>query len=176
MCGRYYYDTKKDKLKEILTHAYKRKYMDFKEGEIFPTQYAPILLLENNKIYSTFQRWGYQRKIINARAETLLERPLFKKDFQQRRCVIPMSYFFEWDKNKNKFAFGDEVYLAGFYNLQDEFIIITIESQGDIKPIHHRMPICLEKHQIKDYLQNLNKAIEYVSNPIVLPEKRVVTN
>lgn len=172
MCGRYYYDTKKDKLKEILTNAYKRKYMDFQEGEIFPSQYAPILLLNNHKIYAYFFRWGYQKKIINARAETVLERPLFKNDFINRRCVIPMSYFFEWDQNKNKHAFGDELYVAGFYNKDQEFIILTTSSQGDLVPIHHRMPVCLEKSQIKSYLEDTDLAINYLTHPTEIPKMR----
>jgi len=173
MCGRYYFDTKKDKLKVILTNAYKHQFYDFKEGEIFPSQMAPILYLNHHKIYAKFLRWGYQKKIINARAETVLERPLFKNDFIHRRCVIPISYFFEWDANKNKLAFGDEEYLAGFYNEQNEFIILTTESQGDLKPIHHRMPVCLEKHQIKDYLEDPNKALSFIQQPSIYPHKRV---
>ena len=151
MCGRYYFDTSYPKLQEILNKAHQTG-IDFKEGEICPTQYAPVLICHQNKIYSCFKRWGYQLKIINARQETIHQRMLFRDDFKKRRCIIPMSYFFEWDKHKTKHAFGNELYLAGFYNTQNEFTILTTESQGDLKPIHHRMPVCIEKEHIKDYL------------------------
>ena len=75
-----------------------------------------------------------------------------------------MSYFFEWDKHKTKYAFGNELYLAGFYNLDNEFIILTTESKGTLKPIHHRMPVCIDKSQIKDYLSNYTFACDMIQN------------
>lgn len=156
MCGRYFYDSSDEKLIEIYTKAKQRKNVSFNFGEVFPGQLAPVLVTYQKKIYADFKLWGYHHKIINARLETVDIKPLFKEDFKHRRCVIPMSYFFEWDQKKTRYAFGEQLYLAGFYNDQDEFVILTTTSSGDVSTIHSRMPICLEKKDILDYLQTGN--------------------
>ena len=70
-------------------------------------------------------QWGfpqYQKKglLINARAETALERKSFRDSVLHRRCVIPARHFYEWDSDKNKVTFFRKdaavVYMAGFYN------------------------------------------------------------
>lgn len=81
--------------------------------------------------------WGfpqYQKKglLINARAETVLEKKMFRESVLHRRCVIPARQFYEWDAEKNKAAFREKnesvMFMAGFYNRfsdGDRFIILT---------------------------------------------------
>ena len=71
-------------------------------------------------------QWGYtmldRKRIINARSETASEKPMFKDGMLQRRCLIPASHYFEWEKReakKIKYAIRPEgaklLYMAGIY-------------------------------------------------------------
>ncbi|MGK7873213.1 MAG: SOS response-associated peptidase [Xenococcaceae cyanobacterium] len=102
-------------------------------------------------------------KLINARAETVAEKPSFRSAFRHRRCLIVADGFYEWQrqdgkkqpfyfqmKDKRPFAF------AGLWErwqvYSDEVIesctILTTEANEIMRPIHHRMPVILEA---KDY-------------------------
>lgn len=102
---------------------------------------------------------GY--KMINARAETIHEKPSFKKPFQTRRCLIIATGFFEWQKTNNeKKPFyikpkTDNLFcIAGLYDiwhapnntrLDTCTIITTTTANTTLQPIHHRMPVIISK-------------------------------
>ena len=84
-------------MREIL-----RKYPKCEFGrELFPGNLIPILRVSGGKTTADVADWGYLtqkgKRVYNARSETLLEKPLFGKDFVQNRCVIPVTGFCEWD-------------------------------------------------------------------------------
>lgn len=142
---------------------------------IAPTQtIAAVLEIDGKRIIESL-RWGLipnwakdisiGSKMINARAETLAEKPSFKNAFKSRRCIIPASGFYEWQKKdaggKQPFYFhlkNKEVF--GFAGLWEEWLeretgeqietctIITTEANQVLEPIHERMPVIL---QSKDY-------------------------
>jgi putative SOS response-associated peptidase YedK len=106
--------------------------------------------------------WAPESKIgytmINARADTILEKRSYSKPFKSQRCIVPSSGFYEWKKDgKNKTPYfirvKDEpvVGFAGIYdlwkapNLQDvlSFSIITTDANEAIRHIHDRMPVIL---------------------------------
>lgn len=110
-------------------------------------------------------------KLINARAETISEKPSFREAFKSRRCIIPASGFYEWQKTskgaKQPFYFYlKEKEILGFAGLWEEWLdqqtgelletctIITTEANGVLKPIHDRMPVILQE---KDYDRWLNE-------------------
>ncbi len=98
--------------------------------------------------------------LINARAETLTEKPSFREAFKKRRCIIPASGFFEWEKKpdgKQPFYFYlNEKEIFGFAGLWEEYVdkqtgevletctIITTEANQVLKPVHDRMPVILK--------------------------------
>ena len=108
--------------------------------------------------------WGFPRNqgsglLINARAETVLERKMFRENVRRRRCIIPAKWFYEWDAEKNKVSFmrveEPVLYMAGFYGcFQDEerFIILTTQANDSVRPVHHRMPVILEKNELKSWM------------------------
>ena len=105
MCGRYSLDASIHQLAE----RYKaiRPLEDFKgKEEVFPTNLVPVVLKDKEREIR-FMKWGFSpkftnRPIINARAETVHIKPLFKSSFYHRRCIIPVTSFFEWKNEKGK--------------------------------------------------------------------------
>lgn len=155
MCGRYTLFSDEDNremLRIIEEVARQNPLSDIPRGEVFPTNQAPVLV---DEAHFTLLRWGYpgfQGKgvVINARAETAAEKPLFRRSLGARRCAIPAAGFFEWDQAKHKYRFtlpGEPLlYMAGLYDaFQDErrFVILTTAANASVADIHHRMPVIL---------------------------------
>ena len=166
MCGRFYIDDESSiEIKKILDQI-DRKYQNKKKttGEIFPTNEVPILASFKDKVEPELSIWGfpnYNNKgvLINARAETALEKKTFREGVISRRCVIPSSGFFEWNRSKQKYYFQKQeegiLYMAGIYNFyKDEcrFVILTTAANVSMKDIHHRMPIVLEKEEVEKWI------------------------
>jgi len=106
-------------------------------------------------------------RMINARAETLTEKPAFKHLVGSRRCMIPADGFYEWRKEgrrkvpmwvhlKSREPFG----LAGLWDVWrkpgggkvESFTIITTEPNDLIEPIHNRMPAILQPEDEEQWL------------------------
>lgn len=104
---------------------------------------------------------GIGSRMINARAETLTEKPSFREAFRRRRCIIPATGFYEWQRRaagaKQPFYFylkSKEAF--GFAGLWEEWIdkqsgetletctIITTEANKVLEPVHDRMPVILQ--------------------------------
>lgn len=161
MCGRFFFE---GDIEDII-----RRYGDvtleteqLTQGEIFPSNDYPVLLNASSPIFKKL-KWGYETSfqkglIINARGETLSEKPLFKTSLKKRRCIIPVSSFYEWqtvEKNKVKYDIrlkNAELFsLAGLYGdfkgktgeIYQGFVIITIGANEQMKGIHHRMPVII---------------------------------
>lgn len=174
MCGRYslYFDDEYDSIYSMMLEINKN-YPDsnVKTGEIFPTHTAPILIEQGSEITPVPYIWGFPNfrnkgVIINARAETALEKRVFKDSILNRRCVIPSTGFYEWDKSKQKYLFNMQntniLYMAGFYNIfnnEPRFIILTTDANSSISEIHHRMPVVLEKDKIKKWINDNDAAV-----------------
>ncbi len=96
-------------------------------------------------------RWGFNHPkstapIINARMETLAERPMFRDLLSAHRCLIPADGFYEW-KGKQPYYFQTlEKKLFAFAGLwrDDRCVIITRAADANMQGIHHRMPVVIE--------------------------------
>ncbi|MDA8352658.1 MAG: SOS response-associated peptidase [Firmicutes bacterium] len=136
---------------------------------IAPTQSLPILVAEQGKRRLVSMRWGLiprwakdpsiGNRLINARSETLTQKPAFRRSFQRQRCLVPADSFFEWRKNETGkkeplrvMLEGGELF--GFAGLWDQwtdpqgetvhsFTIITTRPNEKMERIHHRMPAIL---------------------------------
>ena len=128
-------------------------------GEIAPTDVAPVIARSRRGETSAFaMRWGYRTPaglVINARSETAQEKPLFADGMLRRRCLIPASCYFEWERRgreKVRYAIRPQeaglVYMAGLYRPMDargaaEFVVLTRDAAEEIAFIHPRMPVML---------------------------------
>lgn len=179
MCGRYSLFTEEEnqeimRIVRSLDHRYPGNNM--KQGEIYPTNVAPILCLEGNEIKPGLSTWGFPRfgakgVIINARSETADTRPMFKKSLHTRRCVVPSTGFYEWSQSgtKTKFRFNlpnDPIlYMAGIYNEfkgENKFVILTTGANNSIADVHDRMPVILPKQMAEDWILSEDFAVSYL--------------
>ena len=172
MCGRYYLYTKLEKL--LKRYGIKDTEIDFSpQKEIFPSQQAPVVLQKknSNKKLKSF-KWGFapsfaSRLIINARSETIEKKPTFRKSFYQKRCLVPVTGFFEWKtlpEKKVKYKINlkekDIFSLAGIYddfkNEKGEtitsFCILTTDASKKLEEIHQRMPVILNRENEEKWL------------------------
>ncbi|MEG1710922.1 MAG: SOS response-associated peptidase family protein [Clostridia bacterium] len=149
----------------------------FIAGEIFPMQNVLILYYNGKNLELNVAVWGVDSpfakgNIINARSETVAIKPYFASDFRNYRCVVACDCYYEWSKEKNKYAFSSSddsvIFLAGFckpsknYNnlnsfdckkvIENRFIILTKQASQKMLDIHDREPCEIEKHSIYDYL------------------------
>jgi putative SOS response-associated peptidase YedK len=105
--------------------------------------------------------------MINARAETLNEKPTFKHPFRRQRCIIPADGFYEWKKTDGKQPYRIKLKsgeLFGFAGLWDRWerdgqevyscTIITTEPNELMASIHNRMPVILDRKDENDWLNS----------------------
>ena len=172
MCGRYYYGEKTAYEVEKELGPLEGTAM-MKSGDITPGM-SPVVLSgkrdgDKAKIQVSSMFWGLEGKdkklIINARAESVLEKPMFSESAEHRRIVIPAAGFYEWDKDKNKVTFFRKdkapIYLAGFYQLsqnKDSFVILTTAANESMIKVHDRMPLMIEKAYVRDWLYDRDAA------------------
>ena len=166
MCGRFLIDYE---FRDLIDKYNLAKYQgSMNKGEIFPSQEIMTIVQK----YAVAMRWGFDfkwssRRIINARAETILEKKTFKNIAMSKRCIIPASAYFEWQKENHKKIkhkiFDDSkkiLSLAGLYQVTKnevnekiyQFTILTKTADDKIKNIHHRMPVIIEETDIEEWL------------------------
>jgi len=140
---------------------------------IAPTQEVPVVRLKNGARDLVMMKWGLVpsfakdltggAKFINARAETVTDKPMFKSAFLRRRCLVPADGFYDWKKegkakqpyfislkDKAPFAFAG---LWEWWRPRDgskeveTFTIITTTANAVLAPLHDRMPVILTPEQ-----------------------------
>ncbi|ADN77141.1 protein of unknown function DUF159 [Ferrimonas balearica DSM 9799] len=135
-----------------------------------PTDPISLLRAEGPRLHSQIVRWGRDvpqaaRPVINARLETLSQRPLFRPQLGRFHCLIPATAWFEWrhegsDKVGYRFApqQGRLWHFAGLYWPPSErlpqggAVIVTRAAEGAVSDYHHRMPHCLDPASARAWL------------------------
>lgn len=184
MCGRYYVDDETAREIEKLVRDLDRKLQIERTGDVFPAQNATIIKGQEHHLAAEQMRWGFPgfekgKLLINARAESALERPTFRESVQDRRCIIPARGFYEWNKSKEKFTFERKetpvLFMAGCYNRyegQERFVILTTDANSSVAPVHNRMPLILEPEELKDWVLD-DLATEFLLHkaPVLLEQR-----
>ncbi len=181
MCGRYVRRSDKQRIAEY-----------FRTGEtvfdlppdynVAPTTFQPVIRLSRStgERKLAMMRWGLVpswhkdpkhlgASAINAQAESLMEKSMWRRALQQRRCLVPADAFYEWQKldakNRQPYAFsmknGDPFAFAGLWERWmapdgkplDSFAIITTDPNEVAAKVHTRMPVIVEP---KDYTRWLS--------------------
>jgi putative SOS response-associated peptidase YedK len=172
MCGRFTLATPNDQLiplfdlDEVTTPPLAPRY------NIAPTQDVAVVRLPpgGGKRQLELLRWGLipswakdadiGNRLINARSETVGEKPAFRQCFRQRRCLIPADGFYEWAKigsGKQPYLFrlraADPFALAGLWDAWhvpggesvQTCTILTTDANDVVRPVHPRMPVILAR-------------------------------
>ena len=114
MCTRYFMDDAPKELAEIfdivmqseLSDKFVRKFGRpiITKGEVRPTDITPVIAPNKKSIRTVYpMRWGFNNPnhdstVFNARVETANSKPTFKDAWKSHRCIIPASYYFEWER------------------------------------------------------------------------------
>jgi putative SOS response-associated peptidase YedK len=164
MCGRYSLATPEEHLVEVfdvppVTFDYRARY------NIAPSQDVPVVASDRRGTRLGLLRWGLVpawaddpsmgSRMINARAETLLDKSAFKEACVSRRCLVPADGFYEWtEEGGRKVPYWihspdrEPMGLAGIWERWHSggpepvfsMAIITVDSNAEIQHLHHRMP------------------------------------
>ena len=176
MCGRYTIRDPKA-LAEMIERITGEVVKITARYNVAPSQTNPVVKMTGeSKPQMTEMRWGIvpfwdrseKPKImpINARAEEMMTKPMFKQSVQERRCVVPADGFFEWHRldEKTKVPFyiglkdGGPFYIAGIYEKAtetrpDTYALLTTGPNELMEGIHDRMPVILDEPAAKRWLE-----------------------
>jgi putative SOS response-associated peptidase YedK len=195
MCGRFTQKAPWEKVKKEFKVASDSGTLIKPRFNIAPAQMiAAVRVLEGARELSAL-KWGLVpawakeaeigHRMINARAETLSEKPSFREAFRRRRCIIPASGFYEWQKKGSGAKQPYYFYLKdkdvfGFAGLWEEWLdketgevletctIITTEANQVLEPVHDRMPVILKPEDYEQWLdpqENVSERLQKLLAP-----------
>lgn len=170
---------------------------------IAPTQPVLIIRVESERVTPARVRWGLVpgwardpgagNRMINARGETVAEKPSFRTAFRQRRCLVPATGFYEWQKTNGTgkqpwhvhrpddgpFAFAGiwEHWEAADGSTLETCAIITTRANATMAPIHDRMPVILAREDLDCWLDPDNNEPAILESLLVpCPDKTLVAD
>jgi putative SOS response-associated peptidase YedK len=196
MCGRYSIVASADEIAsrfEVEVPAYYQPHYN-----AAPSQLLPVITSENPAGISVFywgltpslsKNKGVSERIINLRSESILDKPVFKKALNTRRCLVPADGFYEWKKlgkkttipyrlvrtDKRLFAFAGvwEEYEDVTGAAAHTFSILTTAANKVVAPIHDRMPVILQSHFEKTWLNALATEEQLIAALLPLPSEEL---
>ncbi len=188
MCGRYRLSRRKQLIAEYFDTVDE---IDWEPRyNIAPTQNVGIVRQDREYPIRKFSlvRWGLipywakdpsiSAKMINARSETVLEKPVFREAFQNRRCLVPADGFYEWKRtgrSKQPIHIGmkdDSLFaFAGIWdrwkdasgNLFETCSILTTTPNSLLAEVHDRMPVILKPENYELWLDPEFKDLDTLS-------------
>jgi putative SOS response-associated peptidase YedK len=192
MCGRFTITIDLEDLREYLVDHYDitelKSEFQLPRYNIAPTQDVITIINDGSKNRVGLLKWGLippfakDEKIgasmINAKSETLMEKPSFRSSFQMKRCVILADSFYEWKREENEktpMRIGlnnNQIFpMAGLWST---FIrpdgtkihsttIITTRANELMSKIHDRMPVILDDESVKTWLNPRNQDLNMLS-------------
>lgn len=167
MCGRYTLGVTPARLAEEFALAETPELSP--RYNIAPTQTAPVIMAAPEGRRLALRRWGLVpfwakdpkigSRMINARAESVEEKPAFRVAFRRQRCLVPADGFYEWKpaglrkqpfhirrSDARPFAMAGlfDTWHAGQPDEIASFTILTTDANALLRPIHERMPVILD--------------------------------
>ncbi len=151
---------------------------------VAPTHVVPILRVIGSEVVVDVMRWGLipvwakdpniGAKMINARSETITEKPSFKGLVPGHRCIVPMSGFYEWNRENPKakvpyFVTRSDGHLmlgAGIWSdspIVEEartFSLITRDSVEDLSSVHDRSPVEFNAQEAVEWMSAAQAPLE----------------
>jgi putative SOS response-associated peptidase YedK len=190
MCGRYKQTTKAAELGVLFSAVVDAAFVDDAERldrprfNAAPTDRLPIVRVHDAHRALRPARWGLVpawakdekigASLLNARSETVFEKPAFKDALHKRRCLVPMDGFYEW-KTEGKlkqpflFSFTDDrpFALAGLWSTWkgpagpvESFTILTTEANALVATLHDRMPVIVAEQDYYEWLDPARSTVD----------------
>ena len=178
MCGRYAQFTPPEAIAEIFGATLDSADIGPRYNAA-PLQWLPVIRQRpsGERVVQTL-RWGLlpswakdetiANRLINARAETLAEKPAFRAALRKRRCIVPADGFYEWAKRPDgkqpyyiHAADGGLLAFAGLWErwtrpddgeIIDSFTIVTTAANDRLRTLHDRMPVILPPYAVTRWL------------------------
>ena len=144
---------------------------------IAPTQPIPVVIIENGARHFRLMRWGLipawikdPRQftlLINARSESVTEKPAFKNAIRRRRCLVPADGYYEWHasdgrrrpyfiRRRDAAPFGlaglAETWIGPNGEELDTVAIVTAPASADLAVLHHRVPVTIAPNDFERWL------------------------
>ena len=166
MCGRFVITSPPAALRQIFGYIEQPNFPP--RHNIAPTQPIPVVILENGVRHFRLMRWGLLPAwvkdpreftlLINARSETVLEKPAFRNAMKRRRCLIPADGYYEWQASDTRkrphFIHRRDAGPIGLAGLAETWIgpngeeldtvaIVTAPAGPDLAVLHHRVPVTI---------------------------------
>jgi putative SOS response-associated peptidase YedK len=175
MCGRYTITTPPDALRRLFLYSEQPNFPP--RYNVAPTQPIPIVRMSEGRRQFVLVRWGLLpgwakdprgfTLLINARAESVNDKPAFRNAMKYRRCLVPADGFYEWkQEGKHKrpyfvrrrdrapFAFAGlwENWMGPNGEEIESAAIVTTQASASIAHVHHRMPVMLAPDRFENWL------------------------
>lgn len=173
MCGRFYIDGVPSREGQVGSHQLSLTLTP--NSDIRPTQPLSIVVANQSELQTKQLNWGIKpdwsnKLLINARSETILQKSFWRSTFAARRCLIPLSGWYEWQtdheqttapkKQKYKFTGKAErlLWMAGIYWPKSDLletgavVSLTVYPNKTCAPYHDRQPLLLPDQFAWDYL------------------------
>jgi putative SOS response-associated peptidase YedK len=175
MCGRFVITSPPAALRQVFGYSEQPNFPP--RHNIAPTQPIPVVMLENGVRHFRLMRWGLLPAwvkdprefslLINARAETVQEKPAFKNAIRRRRCLIPADGYYEWQtagqRKRPHFIHrrdGQPMGLAGLAETWigpngeelDTVAIVTAAASPELAVLHHRVPVTIAPGDFASWL------------------------
>jgi putative SOS response-associated peptidase YedK len=202
MCGRASLTKNEKELEERFHSGFYsediERYNPVPNYNLGPGQFHPVQTNEDKSMFNML-KWGLvpfwakdekiAYKLINARAETISEKPAFKGAFRNRRCLVPLDGFYEWEKKSNGLSLPFRFVLehkelfavAGIWESWNDpkgqelrtFSIITVKANKTVGKLHGRMPAILFPEEEKLWLDDDLKTDDLLSLLKPYPEELI---
>jgi putative SOS response-associated peptidase YedK len=169
MCGRFVITHPNDEMAQLFDAQLSNDLPDVPNYNVCPTTQVHTVTSDAGLRRIRPMRWGFLPHwyktpsggplLINARSETIVEKPAFRSACRERRCLIPASGFYEWtkDADENRLPWyiarpaGGVIAFAGIWQdwtgpdgAMTTCAIVTTDANSAMAQIHHRMPVILE--------------------------------
>lgn len=192
MCGRFVITSPPAALRQIFGYVEQPNFPP--RHNIAPTQPIPVVIVENGIRHFRLMRWGLLPSwvkdpkkfslLINARAETVAEKPAFKNALRRRRCLVPADGYYEWQgsaKPKRPYFIhrrdGQPIGLAGLAETWvgpngeelDTVAIVTAAASADLSVLHHRVPVTIHANDFARWLDCSDDSAESVMPLLAAP-------
>jgi putative SOS response-associated peptidase YedK len=166
MCGRFVITSSPAVLRQIFGYPEQPNFPP--RHNVAPTQPVPVIMLGHGGRHFRLMRWGLMPAwvkdprqftlLINARSETVLEKPAFRNAMKYRRCLIPADGYYEWQSSATRkrpyFIHRRDGRPVGFAGLAetwtgpngeelDTVAIVTAAASADLASLHHRVPVTI---------------------------------